>query len=57
MPFDPDAYVQIDDFAALISDSPEWDTEVSEKRRRPPGSTSASHHVEDVVLRARRRTG
>jgi len=56
MPFDPDAYVQIEDFIALLSDSREWDIEASEKRSRPPGSASASHHVEDVVLRARRRT-
>jgi thioredoxin reductase/protein-L-isoaspartate O-methyltransferase len=55
MPFDPDAYVQIDDFAALLSDSHEWEIEVSEKRSRPRGSATSSHHVEDVVLRARRR--
>ena len=28
--------------------------EVHEKRPRPPGAASASHHVDDVVLRARR---
>jgi hypothetical protein len=55
MPFDPDAYVQIEDFIALLSESREMGHQVSEKRSRPPGSASASHHVDDVVLRARRR--
>ena len=54
-PFDPDAYVRVDDFAAAIADSPSWDIEVHEKRPRPAGATSASHHVDDVVLRARHR--
>ena len=36
-PFDPDAYVRVDDFAAALADSPEWDIEVHEKRPRPPG--------------------
>jgi SAM-dependent methyltransferase len=54
-PFDPDAYVSIDDFAAVLADSSTWDIEVHEKRRRPPGAASASHHVDDVVLRARYR--
>ncbi|MBI2711096.1 MAG: NAD(P)/FAD-dependent oxidoreductase [Actinobacteria bacterium] len=53
--FDPDAYVTVDDFAAMLVDSSAWDVEVHEKRRRPPGAASASHHVDDVVLRARRR--
>ena len=56
-PFDPDAYVRVDDFAAALADSPEWEIEVHEKRPRPPGAASASHHVDDVVLRARRRAG
>jgi thioredoxin reductase/SAM-dependent methyltransferase len=56
-PFDPDAYLRIDDFAAAIADSPEWDLEVHEKRPRPAGAASASHHIDDVVLRARRRAG
>jgi len=55
MPFDPDAYLRIEDFAAQLSDTPEWDIEVNELRPRPPGSVSASHHIADVVLRARRR--
>jgi thioredoxin reductase/SAM-dependent methyltransferase len=53
--FDPEAYVRVDDFAAALDDSPEWEIELYQKRPRPPGAASASHHVEDVVLRARRR--
>ena len=56
-PFDPDAYVRVDDFVAVLGDSPEWDIEVHEKRSRPPGAASASHHVDDIVLRARRVAG
>jgi hypothetical protein len=52
--FDPDAYVRVDDFAAALANSPAWDIEVHEQRPRPPGAASASHHVDDVVLRARR---
>jgi SAM-dependent methyltransferase len=52
--FDPDAYVRVDDILAAISDSAAWDIEVQETRPRPPGAASASHHVDDVVLRARR---
>jgi thioredoxin reductase/SAM-dependent methyltransferase len=52
-PFDPDAYVRVDDFAAALADSSTWDIEVHEKRPRPAGSASASHHIDDVVLRAR----
>ncbi len=52
-PFDPDAFVRVDDFAAAIADSPSWEIEVHGKRPRPAGAASASHHVEDVVLRAR----
>jgi thioredoxin reductase/SAM-dependent methyltransferase len=53
-PFDPDAYVRVDDFAAALGDSAEWDIEVNEMRPRPAGATTASHHTDDVVLRARR---
>ena len=53
--FDPDAYVRVDDVAAALAGSPSWDIEVHETRPRPPGAASASHHVDDVVLRARRR--
>jgi thioredoxin reductase/SAM-dependent methyltransferase len=55
-PFDPDAYVRVDDIAAALAGSPAWDVELHEKRPRPPGAASVSHHVDDVVLRARRRT-
>jgi thioredoxin reductase/SAM-dependent methyltransferase len=53
--FDPDAYVRVDDIVAAIADSSAWDIEVHETRPRPPGAASASHHVDDVVLRTRRR--
>ncbi len=56
-PFDPDAYLRLDDFAAALADSSEWAIEVHEKRLRPAGAASASHHVDDVVLRARHRAG
>lgn len=51
--FDPDAYVRVADFAQAIASSPEWVIEVEEQRPRPAGAAS-SHHVDDVVLRARR---
>jgi SAM-dependent methyltransferase len=54
-PFDPDAYVRVDDFAAALAGSPAWDIELHEKRLRPAGAASASHHVHDIVLCARRR--
>jgi thioredoxin reductase/predicted O-methyltransferase YrrM len=54
-PFDPDAYVRVDDFAAALASSPAWDVEVHERRPRPAGAASASHHVDDIVLRARHR--
>jgi hypothetical protein len=54
-PFDPDAYVRVDDFAAALAGSPAWDIELHDKRLRPAGAASASHHVHDMVLRARRR--
>ena len=57
-PFDPDAFVRVEDFAAALANSPSWDIEVHEKRPRPAGSAAAaSHHVDDIVLRARRGTG
>jgi SAM-dependent methyltransferase len=55
--FDPDAYVRTGDFLAVLTDSSAWDIEVNERRPRPAGAASASHHIEDVVLRARRRAG
>jgi thioredoxin reductase/SAM-dependent methyltransferase len=54
--FDPDAYVRVDDFAAALAASPAWDIELREKRPRPAGAAS-SHHVDDIVLLARRRAG
>jgi hypothetical protein len=53
-PFDADAYVRVDDFAEVLTGSENWDIEVHEKRPRPPGAASASHHIDDIVLRARR---
>lgn len=54
-PFDPDAYVRVEDFVAVLAESPSWTVESYGKRPRPPGAAAASaHHVEDVVLRARR---
>jgi SAM-dependent methyltransferase len=53
--FDPDAYVRVDDVVAAIADSSRWDIEVHETRPRPAGAATASHHVDDVVLRARLR--
>lgn len=52
--FDPDAYLRVDDFASVLAGSPDWKIEIEEKRPRPPGAASASHHVDDIVLRARR---
>lgn len=54
VPFDPDAYLQADDFAAAVVDCPGWTVEVNGKRARPAGAASAAHHVDDVILRARR---
>lgn len=53
-PFDPDAFVRVDDVAAVLAGSPGWEIETHETRPRPPGAASASHHVDDIVLRARR---
>ena len=53
-PFDPDAYLGVDAFYSAIRELPDWDVQVHETRPRPPGASS-SRHVDDVVLRARRR--
>ena len=53
--FDPDAYVRVEDVAAAAARSTEWDVQLHERRPRPAGAAS-SHHVDDVVLRARRRS-
>ena len=55
-PFDPDAYVRVEDFVTVLADAAAWEIETYEKRRRPPGAASASHHVDDLVLRARRES-
>jgi SAM-dependent methyltransferase len=52
-PFDPDAYVRVDDFVATLATEPDWSIEVHESRPRPAGASS-THHVDDVILRARR---
>ena len=54
--FDPDAYVRVEDVEDAVRDDPDWTIEVNERRTRPPGAATASHHVDDVVFRARRRT-
>jgi thioredoxin reductase len=53
-PFDPDAYVRVDDIADVIARSTEWHIDVHEKRPRSGGHVAASHHVDDIVVRARR---
>ena len=50
---DIDAVVQIEDIAAVLAETPGWEIEVHEKRPRPEGAAS-THHVDDLVLRARR---
>lgn len=51
--FDPDAYLGVDEIAAALAGVPDWKIELYETRPRPPGAAS-THHVDDVVLRARR---
>ena len=53
-PFDPEAYLHIDDFAAALTGATGWTIEISDKRPRPSGSATAAHHPDDRVLRARR---
>ncbi len=50
--FDPADYVQPWDIEPLLGS--DWIVEVSETRPRPGGHHHGSHHVDDVVLRARR---
>lgn len=52
-PFDHEAYVDTDAIAAALAGAPGWAVEVHERRERPAGAVS-THHVHDVVLRARR---
>jgi thioredoxin reductase/SAM-dependent methyltransferase len=51
--FDAAAYVRVDDIAAALGEAPGWTIEVLAKRPRPAGAAS-THHVDDIVLRARR---
>lgn len=51
--FDPEAYLSVAEVADLVAASDGWAVEVHEKRPRPHGAAS-SHHIDDVVLRARR---
>lgn len=53
-PYDPDAYVGIDDVATAVAAAPGWEIVVHETRPRPAGSASDAHHHDDVVFRARR---
>jgi SAM-dependent methyltransferase len=53
-PFDPDAYLDLDDFASVLDTTADWTIEVNDQRPRPAGSASAAHHAEDRILRARR---
>ncbi|MBW3620319.1 MAG: NAD(P)/FAD-dependent oxidoreductase [Actinobacteria bacterium] len=50
---DPDAFVRPDDLVAVLAEAPGWEIEVHEKRPRRGGA--GSPHVDDLVLRARRR--
>ncbi|MGO1167324.1 MAG: FAD-dependent oxidoreductase [Janibacter sp.] len=52
-PFDHEAFVGTDELVAAIAERPGWVVEVHERRERPTGAAS-THHVHDVVLRARR---
>ena len=52
--YDPDAYVRVEDVAAVLAELPGWTIDVHERRPRPKGSATDAHHVDDVVLRAHR---
>ena len=52
-PWDPDAFVGAHDVAEALTASSDWTIELHERRERPAGASS--HHVHDIVLRARRR--
>jgi hypothetical protein len=52
--FDPADYVGPSMVAALLND--DWEIEVNEQRPRiTPESGAGAHHIEELVLRARRR--
>ena len=51
--FHPDNYVSVPMLATHLG--PDWEIEVDERRARVmPESGAGSHHVDDIVLRARR---
>ncbi|WP_083546311.1 bifunctional NAD(P)/FAD-dependent oxidoreductase/class I SAM-dependent methyltransferase [Janibacter indicus] len=52
-PFDHEAYVDVEAFATALAEASGWVIETHERRERPAGAVS-THHVHDVVLRARR---
>jgi len=52
--FDPGAYVGVEEIAAALQEADDWTIEVQEIRNRPSGAAS-THHVSDVVLRAKKR--
>ncbi len=52
--FDPDAYERVDDFVSELGARDDWRIEVCADRPRPAGAITSAHHVNDVVLRARR---
>ena len=54
--FDPGAYVGVDEIATALRGTDNWTIEVHETRDRPAGAAT-THHVGDVVLRAKRGTG
>ena len=51
--FDPALYALPADVAAVLGDG--WDVEVDERRPRSISGGAGAHHVDDLVLRARRR--
>lgn len=50
--FDPGAYYQPDDIAALLDH--DWTVEINETRPRTAPAPAGTHHSRDTVLRARR---
>lgn len=52
-PFDHRAFVDTDEFVAAIAERADWVVELHGRRERPAGAVP-THHVHDVVLRARR---
>lgn len=52
--FDPAAYVGVEEIAAALRELDGWTIEVQEVRDRPSGAAS-THHVSDVVLRAKKK--